>query len=312
MPQDPRSCNDGLAGALFGGLCLDGQCRCHPGFVFNPATGHCRAQRCDESGACGPSACTNAIALTAGAFSGTTDGGVDAYGGGSSCVPGGAPDQVFSVTVPAGQRVLLKAQAAFVARLFLLDPKTCTASCVHDAASDGQFAKLAWFNNSTSPVELPFLLDWNAGLPNPSAIPNSGPYTVTVAFDSGPTEGESCLWPAPLSLDATTEARPGVEANDEGPFGMGENVYRLTVPAKTTLDLDFVATGSSRVVLYDHPESCGTSDSVASFLVLNSMGTVRHSYSNGSAEPVTLTVVVEPFGVFETGAVDIVPTLTPH
>lgn len=243
----------------------------------------------------------------------TAAGELDAYGGGASCVSAGAPDRVFRVDVPAHQRVLIKAQAQFVARLYLLSGDALDVNCNRTGANDGTRAQLAWFNASDVTQPLYFLLDWNGGLPNPSAIPNVGTFQVDLAFDSGAAEGESCLAPATLSLTLPTVVSVSDGQNDEGPGGLVDHVFTATVPPGTQLDLSVTSersTGATAdVYMYGQVAKCGSADFTERLVVGFTGDAVRRSYANPSVLPVSFSLVVEANATFDLGNIVLTPTL---
>lgn len=245
----------------------------------------------------------------------TLPGEVDAYGGGASCVMAGAPDRVFRVDVPAHRRVLIKAQAQFVARLYLLSSDRLEVNCNRTGANDGTRAQLAWFNASDSTQPLYFLLDWNGGLPNPSSIPNVGTFQVDLAFDSGAAEGESCVVPAALSLVFPTVVSVSAGQNDEGPGGLVDHVFTVTVPSGSTLTLSLASEQSggatADVYVYDQVAKCGSADFTERLVVGFTSETIQRTFANPSAQPVSFSLVVEANATFDLGSVVITPTLTP-
>lgn len=251
---------------------------------------------------------------TGGHFEGQTAAGeLDAYGGGGSCVSAGAPDRVFRVDVPAHRRVLIKAQARFVARLYLLSGDALEVNCNRIGANDGTRAQLAWFNPSDATQPLYFLLDWNAGLPNPSAIPNVGTFQVDLAFDSGADAGESCLTPAALSLVSPTLVSVSDGQNDEGPGGLVDHVFTATVPAGAQLTLSLAtdrSTGATAdVYVYAQVAKCGSADFTERLVVGFTSDAVERTFPNPSAVPITFTLVVEANATFDLGSIVITPTL---
>lgn len=251
------------------------------------------------------------IELDVGHFAGTTTGGNDLHGGGDSCVPGGAPDQIFHVVVPSHLRVMVSARADFVATLYQVK-RTGDVNCARPAGPDGLRTELAWYNESSTAADFYFLLDWAGGWPNPTAIPASGEYTLDVSFDPGPQVGESCLHPQSLSLSQVTHVTPSAGHNDEGPGSLADQVFIATVPASTRLDLAFTSqAATANVYAYVDPSKCGTKDSVGPGIGVYNRGDTSHwLYENAAGHAITVTLLIESWGTTNYGQISISPQLS--
>lgn len=199
--------------------------------------------------------CQTAIALGTGTRDDSTVGSTSRYlasGPDPSC-GGDGPVRVYSVTVPAGQRLLASVEplpqdggaARFDPSLFIVTgpASSCDATPLHCAAADdeGDAARLntvAVTNTGAADVQLFVLVGSFLGEPANGLEP-AGPFRLTTTVGA-PPPGESCATAVPLGTGAILPSETTVGfardhaglASDSCPSASGaDKVYALSVPA---------------------------------------------------------------------------------
>jgi hypothetical protein len=170
----------------------------------------------------------------------------DDYNGGPGCAPGTGPDRVYSVTIPAGNRLSATVTAqlpdggvGFVPSLNLITSPTCavTSACTAASQTPGASSTTLLYDNVGTAPQSAFLVVDTA-----SAIPQS---TFDLGLTIAPTmlqQGDVCANTAmPITTSTMLTMQPfagyvnhygiGVEGTtcffDDGP----DRVYAVTVPA---------------------------------------------------------------------------------
>lgn len=195
--------------------------------------------------------CATAVTLLPPAtVSGTTAGAVNDFSTSVfSCQRfGAAPDRVFRVPVPAGQRLIVEASTTFDSTVNLIaDLSNCGTTladggltglqCVagRDQPDDGI---VAWDNSGTAARDVFVVLDgWSTG---------NGPFNLTVRLAPIPP-GDRCLTAEVLPLGASTSQTLAGYFDDSYSgctFASGpERFYATTIPGNSRLTVDVTSVG---------------------------------------------------------------------
>ncbi|MBL8921238.1 MAG: hypothetical protein JNJ54_20410 [Myxococcaceae bacterium] len=254
--------------------------------------------------------CSSAIALSGSATGQDLASFLGDYNNGAGCAPASGPDRVYSVSIPAGNRLTATVTSAlpdggvgFTPALNLITTMTCTptSACVAASQAAGPgVATLLYDNVGTTPQSAFLVVDTN----NPVV---QGTFDITASF--APTmlpQGDVCANTAmPIITSTMLTAQPfmgylnhygiAVEGTtcsfDDGP----DRVYAVTVPAGFRLralgnasfpyNLDLVAGPASNCQA--NPVTC--LDRRSSFMG----GALTSSWDNGTGMAQTIFVIVD-------------------
>jgi hypothetical protein len=274
------------------------------------------------------------VTLTSGtatiaATNATASGFSNDYDGSSTngCANGDGNDRVHVVTVPAGERltVTLTTQvSSFDATLNLVaaPAATCDASplvCLNgvDGTGSGGAETMRYDNTTVAPVDVMIVVDgYNAD--------DEGAYSLAVTV-SPPPAGDTCataetitLTDGTANLSGTTTTAAGFSNNYDSsasscPSGAGnDHVYRVTVPAGELLVATARPTGfDATVYLVAGPASACDVSGFACLDGSDSGALEGASYTNTTANPVDVFLVVDGYSSTSQGTYDLAVRVGP-
>ncbi len=254
--------------------------------------------------------CSNAIALVSGmTLTGENFGSsFNDYGAGTNCgSPSSGADRLYSIDVPAGQRLRVTVTPSGLdTSLSLLDGLTSCDSqtCVANGGTGGtSVAEIAYYTNTTGATRTLYVkVD--------SGSTSSGTYSISAVVDTAPVMGDTCVTPTPLVagmtlMNETTEpynpdysgTGTGCTSASNGP----DKVYSIVVPSGDRLTTTVTpATGfDTSISIVAGPAADCTARICAATGTNGGAGAADTAvYFNGSAQPVTVFVIVDSTSVF--------------